>query len=225
MNRYDIKRSTNNIKRYFKYLKDRKIRLFSLLYIIYYIKYNIKYRAMGINLKTQEKNISGMFAQQDSGGPELDMIFSTINILPTDNVIDIGCGKGGALISLSKYPFKRVDGIEIFKDVCEIAEKNISKTTNKKINIYCEDARNFDKYSVYNVFYVYNPFSGVIMKIVLEKIFKSIAKNPRNIIFIYLNPVYHDVVVQSGIFIKCIDPNIFSLNVKIYSNNREFKLK
>lgn len=206
-------------------MKNKKIRLNLLLFYIHLIKYNIKYRSMGLDLGFKKKTEPDMFGQQDSGGPELDSIISHININTSDSILDIGSGKGGALISLAKYPFKNIVGVELYENVCEISRKNILKTQHRNIVVYCADARFFVGYDDYNIFYVYNPFSGVIMESVLRQISKSLKHKPRDIVFIYFNPLYHDVVDKSGVFVKYIDPNIFSLNVRIYTNNKNFKLK
>lgn len=59
---------------------------------------------------------------------------------------------------------------------------------------------------------------------VLEQISKSLLISPRRIVLIYNNPIYHDIVVKSEIFIKYIEPNIGGIDVKVYTNDRSFKL-
>ncbi len=59
----------------------------------------------------------------DSGGADLDAVFRTFDISPADAVLDVGCGKGGALITLSRYPFALVDGLEISSDLAHIAAR------------------------------------------------------------------------------------------------------
>src|SRR5690242_15396847 len=46
----------------------------------------------------------------DSGGIAFDKIMSNFDITSGDSIVDFGCGKGGILISLSKYQFARITG-------------------------------------------------------------------------------------------------------------------
>jgi 2-polyprenyl-3-methyl-5-hydroxy-6-metoxy-1,4-benzoquinol methylase len=66
----------------------------------------------------------------DSGGLEFDKIMAHFNIVPGDAIVDYGCGKGGILISLSKYPFSKITGVEIDQDFIAIAQKNITRLSS-----------------------------------------------------------------------------------------------
>jgi len=210
--------------KYIDYLLKKKIRLNILIYLLNKILYNIKYRIVGMDFSIEKRKHEDMYEQWDSGS-EIDIILSVIDVKSTDSIIDIGSGKGGAVIALSKYPFNKVDGIELYSDLYEISKRNILKTKHRNIRIYCDDAQTFKGYSQYNVFYMYNPFSGNIMKNVLKQISHSLKETPRDILLIYFNPIFHSIVTESGIFIKCIDPNIFSISVKVYSTDKNFSLK
>src|SRR5215470_7046356 len=41
----------------------------------------------------------------NSGGPPLDIILRTLSISPSDEMLDLGCGKAGAILTMAKYPF------------------------------------------------------------------------------------------------------------------------
>lgn len=214
------------IKGTFILFKNKKIRINFVLFGIANIKYNIKNKVLGLDFGIIESREHNIFACQDSG-PIVETILSFIDIHPTDTILDIGSGKGGTVIAFSKHQFKHVGGIEIYKNIYEISKKNISKTSSKNITVYLGDARFFDKYDDYNFFYVFNPFSEIIMKGVLDKIRESYTNRKRRIVLIYLNPVYHNIVSKSGIFTRYIAHNVFSTNYKlfnIYSNDlKEWK--
>ena len=44
------------------------------------------------------------YPYSNSGGINLYKVLDTLNISPLDGIIDFGSGKGGALISFSRYP-------------------------------------------------------------------------------------------------------------------------
>ena len=79
----------------------------------------------------------------DSGGLAFDKIMANFNISPTDAIVDYGCGKGGILISLSKYPFAKITGVEIAPDLVEIAKNNMKKLKIENVEIKCSDAAEF----------------------------------------------------------------------------------
>lgn len=56
------------------------------------------------------------------------------------------------------------------------------------------DATLFNDYSKYNYFYLYNPFDGGVLKIVLDKIISTLEDNPRKIVIIYKNPLHKRVI-------------------------------
>jgi len=189
------------------------------------IRFQLRMFSLGIDLEYRKSNAENMTCHQSSGGPILNKIISKIEIQQTDSIIDIGSGKGGAIITFLQYPFEKIDGIEIDKELCEISIRNISKIPHKNIKIYHCDARIFNKYNNYNFFYIFNSFPKEVMFDVLERISESLTTNPRKIVLIYNNPLFHDMVIKNKMFIKYIDPNIPSIAVKIYTNDKNFMLK
>jgi SAM-dependent methyltransferase len=134
----------------------------------------------------------------DSGGPDLDAVFGTFSILPTDAVLDIGCGKGGALITLARYAFARVDGLEISPELVRVARKNLLAARIFRANVFCSDAAEFSELDEYTYLYMYNPFPAVVVRKVLENVFASVARRPRRLTLVYKNPVCDDLVRSCG---------------------------
>jgi SAM-dependent methyltransferase len=125
---------------------------------------------------------------------------NSLPIRSSDAIVDLGCGKGGVLISLSKYPFAAVDGVEISEQLISVAIKNLAIAKCAKTKFYCGDAANFKLYDKYNFIYTYNSFPPVVMCDVISNIMKSIDGNPRVMTIIYRNPTCHDLVVNGGHF-------------------------
>jgi cyclopropane fatty-acyl-phospholipid synthase-like methyltransferase len=48
-----------------------------------------------------------------------------LNITANDSIIDIGCGKGSAMLSMLGFPFARVDGVELSQQIGSIAIRNL----------------------------------------------------------------------------------------------------
>lgn len=54
------------------------------------------------------------------------LIVNSLEVYPTDSVVDIGCGKGYAMYAMAQKPFSQIDGIEICPHLAETALHNLS---------------------------------------------------------------------------------------------------
>ncbi len=154
----------------------------------------------------------------DSGGPAFDRIIAHFDISAGDAIVDFGCGKGGILISLSKYPFSRITGVEISPELVVIARENIRKLKIGNVDIRCCDAAEFKDLDAYNYFYFFDPFPGVVMAGVLGNIEQSLIDNPRKVTLIYLNPYCHELIEAGKVFRKTGTLEHFEHDCFVYSN-------
>jgi 16S rRNA G966 N2-methylase RsmD len=154
----------------------------------------------------------------NSGGHHLETVLDTLNITPGDAVIDFGSGKGGVLITLSKYPFSKITGIELSAALVAIAEKNLMGLNCKNINMIVADAVDFTDLDKYNYFYFFNPFPPGVMKAVIKNIADSLAKKPRKAVIIYFNPEFHETIITDSPFVKIEEFNHHPLGYFIYTN-------
>ncbi|MDE7430872.1 MAG: class I SAM-dependent methyltransferase, partial [Lachnospiraceae bacterium] len=129
----------------------------------------------------------------------LNNVLDDLKITSEDCILDLGCGKGYLLKFFSRKGFKKVGGVEISKELCEIARNNLNKEQIKNFEIYNENAITFNKYEEYNYIYMFNPFPSSIMKTVIQNIEAAIT-NDRDLIIIYHNPICHNNVVSNGRF-------------------------
>ena len=117
--------------------------------------------------------------------------------------MDVGCGKGSAILSMLKEPFLQIDGIEISGEISKIAKNNFKKINAKNVEIFNIDASIFNQYYNYNYFYFYNPFPDKIMSLVIDLIIESSCITNREVIIIYNNPTCHDLLESKKInFLK-----------------------
>jgi SAM-dependent methyltransferase len=138
------------------------------------------------------------FGYRNSGGPDLDKLLQTLPICRSDAVLDVGCGKGGAMLTLAKYPFVRVDGIELSPQLARTAQHNLRRSRISNTTIYCGDATAFIDLDTYTYFYIYNPFPEVIMRSVIGNIVFSLKKRNRKATLIYKNPQMNNLIVDAG---------------------------
>jgi len=115
-----------------------------------------------------------------------------------DAVLDIGCGKGGAMITLAQFAFERVDGLEISPKLAHIARLNIRRLDIPNAAVFCADAADFTDIDPYTYIYMYNPFPEIVMRRVLDNILLSLKRRQRLLTMIYKNPVFDSLVLCSG---------------------------
>lgn len=97
--------------------------------------------------------------------------------------IDLGSGKGRALMLARQYGFKQLIGVEFSAELVEIAKRN-------GIDTICADAAEYELPNEPTLLLLYNPFGGETMKRVAQHTRASLEKNPRELIVLYLNPFH-----------------------------------
>jgi len=134
----------------------------------------------------------------------LKNIFRELRINFGDYIfLDLGSGKGRALLIASEFPFKRIIGVELLSEFHLIAERNIRayRSTTQKcsaIESTCCDAKLYQMPSDNMVLFLSNPFERPIVSKVLTNLRESLQSHPREVYFVYHNPVCHDLIVRSG---------------------------
>jgi len=154
----------------------------------------------------------------NSGGRHLERVLESFNITCQDAIVDFGSGKGGALITLSKFPFSRITGIELSAALAAIAQRNLKGLGSRNIDMIVDDAVNLTDLEAYNYFYFFNPFPPGVMSKVIKNIADSVTKKPRKVVIIYFNPEFHDSIVTDSPFVKVKEFNHHPLGYFIYSN-------
>jgi len=154
----------------------------------------------------------------DSGGAALEKIMDSFAVSSKDAIIDFGSGKGGALITLAKYPFGKITGVEISPELVGIAKKNLRKLWIDNVHIKLCDATEFNDLDDFNYFYFFSPFPCPVMQLVIRNITTSLERKPRKVTIIYLNPECHKVIVAGTPFVKQQEFAHPTLRYYIYSN-------
>lgn len=124
-------------------------------------------------------------------------IFDSLILNGEDKLLDIGCGKGVVLRVAAEYPFQEIAGIDIDARLIDIAVRNFQVLgMGDKVSCTRINATKFKEYNKYNIFFMYNPFSGPVMEKVIEKLLKVSEK--KAITIIYYNPVYLELFRKKG---------------------------
>ena len=123
--------------------------------------------------------------------------------------IDIGSGKGRALLLASQYPFREIVGVELIRDLHCAAEENIAAWRAQSparqvasIEVLCMDARAFVFPKTPLVVYLFNPLPEPALRRVIRNLEDSWKDAPRALWIIYHNPLLEDVLTKSELLIK-----------------------
>lgn len=148
----------------------------------------------------------------------LKRIFDDIDFSESHSFIDVGCGKGYVVACATEYPFKDIGGVEYTLELCKTCKKNLQILKLDKVEIFNCDAKEFDRYSDYDIFYFCNPFDVSILSVVARKILE--ARNKDKCWIYYLNPYpveKHNAIINAGFKFKKViedkDEKYLSINV------------
>ena len=113
--------------------------------------------------------------------------------------VDIGSGKGRALLMAADYPFRRILGVELLPELHRIAEENIGKYRNesqKCFNLQSlrEDARHFQFPEEPMLLYLFNPLPESGLAELLKNLEQSLLNHPRSVYLLYHNPLLENLV-------------------------------
>ena len=121
--------------------------------------------------------------------------------------IDIGSGKGRALLMASDYPFHRILGIELLPALHRVAQENLRayKSDSEQcfaLETVCGDARNFIFAAEPLVLYLFNPLPEPALIEVMANLDQSLSQSPRVVYLLYRNPLFEHVLANRPAFNK-----------------------
>src|SRR3954468_12805247 len=120
--------------------------------------------------------------------------------------VDVGSGKGRALLLAAEYPFPRIVGVELVPELHAIALANIQKWREKNgaraIESRIGDARDFEIPHGPLVVYLFNPLPEAALAGFMARLEESLRAAPRPMFLIYHNPILEKVVAGSASFEK-----------------------
>lgn len=135
--------------------------------------------------------------------------------------IDIGSGKGRALLLASEFPFPRILGIELLPELNRIAQENIRKLSNshpgppsygsRTIEATCGDATQFEFPDDPLVVFLFHPLLEVGFRKVLKNLERSLRDHPRPAYLVYANPVFEMILAKTGAFKKITGTQRYAL--------------
>ena len=141
-------------------------------------------------------------------------VFNSLQIdYSTHTFVDLGSGKGRALLVASEFPFLEIIGVEFAAELHEIACQNIrsyrSRTQKcKQVKSLNLDAAQFEIPGTPLVIYLFNPFRPAVLIPVLQRLQRSLDTHARDMTLIYLAP-FHAALIEKETVLKCTEQSTY----------------
>jgi SAM-dependent methyltransferase len=134
--------------------------------------------------------------------PALRHALSELNPTGSDVFVDLGSGKGKALLVAGRLPYQTVVGVELDAEIAEDAKRNLKRARSKLKAVVVEnETSNVLEWPIpenASTIFMFNPFFGYTFRDVLSRIFDSYDRNPRRLHIVYEHPWEHDWLVSTG---------------------------
>ena len=100
--------------------------------------------------------------------------------------VDLGCGKGKALVLAAEAGFRRVIGVELSPPLGDVARANLRQAAGRDAEVVVGDATRFELPPEPLVLFLYNPFGPEPLEAVVDRASASVDRHPRRVFVAYL---------------------------------------
>lgn len=117
--------------------------------------------------------------------------------------LDVGAGKGRAMLVASDYPFLRVEGVELNAKLADIARRNISawessqqSTMLAPLTLHEDDATRMPLPEEPLLAHLFHPFEDRLLRRFLRHVEKDLTAHPRPFDLFYVNAEHDSLLDQ-----------------------------
>jgi SAM-dependent methyltransferase len=119
--------------------------------------------------------------------------------------VDLGCGKGAALLAAADRGFASVVGVELNGRLVSVAQSNAAMYLQRgaavsPIEVIHGDVVDFEFPKGRTVVFMFNPFGADTLRTVLDTLEASLRENPRDVAIGYVSPVHAELLDRSPLF-------------------------
>jgi predicted RNA methylase len=154
--------------------------------------------------RVEPHEVSEIRPHEPSPARQFVGILRTLPVDPAEYIfVDLGSGKGAALVLAAKQGYGRLVGVELDGDLVEAARRNLRSLRRRRpdladrIELVRQDAREYAWPPTPTVAYLFNPFGERTLRTVLARLEASLRSSPRPVFVVYLNPVQRHVLDES----------------------------
>lgn len=117
--------------------------------------------------------------------------------------VDVGSGKGRALMLALRYPFRRAIGIEFSADLARISKSNLAHFSaewrlSSPVEVIAGDAVRFPLPLEPTVLFLFHPFAQPVMVSFLDHLRSSLREGPREVYLVYADPQLNHILSSAN---------------------------
>jgi SAM-dependent methyltransferase len=121
---------------------------------------------------------------------------------PSDVFVDLGSGKGQALLIAGRLPYRRVVGVEMDEEFSQCAKRNVERARPRlraqEVNVVTANVLEWPIPDDASVVFMFNPFIGQTFRTAVGRIFESFDRRPRTLHIVYSHPWEHNWLLSTG---------------------------
>jgi len=121
-----------------------------------------------------------------AGWRSLQVILKRGDVGPADVFVDFGCGKGRVLYLASRYPFQRIIGVDLSRQMIEAARRNLRGRPHVQLEV--ANAAEWPVPDDLSFGFLHNPFPDPVFEAVAGNLLESLGRKPRTFRLIYRRP-------------------------------------
>jgi hypothetical protein len=111
--------------------------------------------------------------------------------------VDVGSGKGRALLLASDYAFREIIGVELSPELDRVARSNIARYPSAARVVSLQgDAAEFLWPAGPLIVYMWNSFTRPVMERVFENLEASLVQQPRELYLVYMHPELESMLAE-----------------------------
>jgi len=121
--------------------------------------------------------------------------------------IDMGAGKGRAVLMAAEFRFRNVIGVELHRGLARIARRNLRRwraagRALSPARIVCQDAAEFAFPPGHCLVYAFHPFDETVFRRLIGRIEEAFAARPGQLDLVYVNAEYESLLDQHPAFTR-----------------------
>jgi Histone methylation protein DOT1 len=188
-----------------------------VLYLFEYVRSYLEERAEAFDTRFGTDTAAPFFGRNQKPATHFytattaSLIYEILNSIPlpsnTFAFVDMGSGKGRALLVASEFPFRKIVGVELSPHLHRIAEENLKlyRPASQQCTAFQLQCMNVVDY-VYDqepvVLFLADPFGRETVEKVVANLEASLGATPREALVVYIYPQFEDVLRRSHFFRK-----------------------
>jgi SAM-dependent methyltransferase len=151
----------------------------------------------------------------------LTRAFAELKVSSNDVLLDYGCGMGRPVCFATRFPFRRIIGVELSDSLVDDARRNAAKAMARRssragigeaehspsrpqrVEVLQADAKTWKVPDDVTVAFFFNPFMGHILQGAIDQLLRSLSRNPRDMTIIYVQPLRDESIFDTCDWLRC----------------------